>query len=280
MKSFNFLEENFSHSFEQWVNMLAVKTGSNIYTIYPQLGNGTLQVFNIEPGLQVRLWNAVLKENVLFNRKPQTFDGGRSFTIMFYITPEAVLHKNSKDDFEPINKIWNTVLLSGNAALELQILAEREVKMCGINLSLEWAMKNLSENSFSNLFNTLIPAGNEILIFESATAAEYKMINEMFNINSQKLLGDFFIHSCTLCFLNDFFTKLNLRNRDSILKKYYFPVIAEVEKRIACMPDNHKTTLKQLSKEFLMSPSTLKRNFKKMFGKNISEYFRKKNLLL
>ncbi len=116
----------------------------------------------------------------------------------------------------------------------------------------------------------------KFLFFESATAAEYKMINEMFSINSQKLLGDFFIHSCTLCFINDFFTKLNLRNRDSILNKYYIPVIAEVEKRIASMPDDHQTTLKQLSKEFLMSPSTLKRNFKKMFGKNISEYLSEK----
>ncbi|MEO5783673.1 MAG: hypothetical protein ABIQ07_10400 [Ginsengibacter sp.] len=276
MRNFNFLEENFTQSFNQWVNTFAKKTGSNVYSIYPQFGTGTFQIFNIERGFQVRLWECKLNDSVELHRQSQNSKSIRSFTIIFYLTPEFLLHKKSENNYQPINKIWNTVLLSNDAILDMQVLADEQIKICSINLSVEWLTQNLSKEFFNNLFEIIISGDKPICIFESSSNVEQKKIGELYNKISQKLLGNFFIHSCALYIINDFFTKLNLRNASSIINKNYNPVIFEIEKKLTNIKDAKLPSLKVLSEEFSMSESTLKRNFKKMYGKNISEYIKEK----
>ncbi len=268
------MEENFLESFPEWVKTFAVETQTNTFTLLPERGNGFFKIFNLEPGLQVRLWKFTVNENVFLQRHPQKSNTPCTFTIIFYLTPQVLLHKKGEHDYQPINKIWNTVFLSSNVALNMQVLRDQEVKICSINVTMEWLTKNLSTDFFSNLTKLITCAERQICIFESSSMGEQKKVSELYNINSQKLLGDFFIHSNALYVINDFFTKLNLRNiTNGIINKNYNSVISEVEKRITSNTYK-KLPIQALSEEFSMSPSTLKRNFKKMYGKSISEYLK------
>ncbi|MBA2249014.1 MAG: helix-turn-helix transcriptional regulator [Chitinophagaceae bacterium] len=278
MKVFNFLEENFSQSFTQWVDTFAVETTHNNFRLLPELGTGNFKIFNIEPGLQVRLWECNLLETVTLHRLTQEIKRNRSFAIIFYLNPEAILQKKCGDNHQSINKIWNTVFLSSDAALDIDILPGKEVKICCINLSMEWLTTTLLKNNFEAVYKILIDGINPVCIFESAGNREIKKIAELYDEYSQKLLGEFFIHSWALYILNDFFTKLNSRDVKTILNQNFDPVMAELEKRIISPPGKKLHSLKKLSEEFSMSPSTIKRNFKKMFGKNITEYLREKKL--
>jgi AraC-like DNA-binding protein len=205
----------------------------------------------------------------------------RTFTLVSYLTPQSFELTDCHNSPAVVDPIWDTVLMSSDANFQASLLPGKATQCISINFSMEWFQKNVLSNDYrhTNLMKRLSLVSDPFVIFESLSVIERKHAMNFFNEDNPRVFGKFFWRSKVLSMLTFFFSKtvnrLSLRHG---VDMHHEEQMAEVEKQLVDNLYNGLPDLKTLAKKLAISESTLKRYFRRIYGKNIYNYYLEKRM--
>ena len=201
--------------------------------------------------------------------------------MVYYLSQGSFIMEDWNNSPAVINPVWNTVLMSSDAKFRVRILPGRSLRCISLNFSSEWLQKNvLCDITVQNhLLHRFALTADPFAIFESISAVEKKVAAGLFENSEQQLFGKFFWRSKALNLLTAFFSKIiNRLSSYQGADRDHEEQMAEVEKQLVANIYNGLPDIKTLAKNIAVSESTLKRYFRRIYGKNIYSYFLEKRM--
>lgn len=265
----------YKSSFGELISLFRKSTDYH-FTLKSDYGDGFVQIFNLEKGLQARIWDCCFKNPMELYNSTDSRAGDAYFTLAFFPVTKGLQFTGSGTHFSE-NTIWNTVLTSAISEYSIRLSPMVRGRCVSISFSKRWLQDNVSESDggFKNIEEKLFTE-ESFLLFESMAESEKKLVEELLEISWKKSLGTFYIKSIVLKIISDFFSKR--KETYSGNKSHSVGSIAEVEKFLNHHLAGTLPNLKTIAHQFSFSESTLKRHFKKKYGVNISTYFKQKKL--
>jgi AraC-like DNA-binding protein len=245
-------------------------------------GYDSFDIIDFDCGLSIKIIDCNLKDAARFDLDLSTDHFKLPFSLSYFITPDAFLIEDGSQKRIPLNNIWNTVFTVGAVNLKYDIIPNKAAKHISILFTKEWIeaetinMQERQKKFVYELLNSERPA----YFCESYNEEERKIasaIFDKFTVNKQSSL---FYKSRIITLIDEFISKSSKRLAlyDSTDKFKYEPVIRQVAAELLNSLDNSLPTLKTISRKYALSESTLKRNFKVIYGKNISEFYLEKKM--
>src|SRR5215218_8206581 len=253
-------------SFEKLMNFFTEK-GNNLFILRPEIGIGTLSVFNLENGLRARVWNCE------FNKEVQMHNCNRHekpyFNLAFFSKCDNLQLASGHKHFKGV-PVWDTVFISSSTIFSINLNPVARVQCVGISFSSEWIVNNLLNTSEAfRYFEKKLKALNAGLLLGSMTVEDKKRVADLVIGCSKKQLELFHIKSAVLKITSDFFKKVQSEELVS-LQNCAEQHILDIRKFFLANDNGFKPDIKTLAAHFAVSESTIKRYFKKQYGTTLS----------
>src|SRR5687768_1706648 len=87
------------------------KRSAHLFILNPQLGKGYVQIFDLEKGLQVRLWNCCFRKEMELYNDVNCSNEDAYFNLAFFLNTEGLLYFNG-DTWLDANNVWDTIFIS------------------------------------------------------------------------------------------------------------------------------------------------------------------------
>jgi len=242
---------------------LNVPIKNNSIQIPESIGNGFIKNLFIDEGFCIRYYHFTLNRNLVFK----------------WIT--------DSETNEPIFKL--IFFLEGSETENLATLYSSDFNRAGIAKSntpvnrmvflftKKWLQENFIEASekIINMVNVLIKKNQPTLIVEEMDRTHYIFAHELAKEMNQDSFPLIHVKTKGLILLNDFLNRIVSRgiNHINIDQTLYYPEITKVESTLRQYYNKPMPSIPELASEFNLSPSTLKRHFKIVYGKNIQTYY-------
>ncbi len=267
----------FQVTFDRLTNLFTTKSES-VSVLEPHIGEGLVQNFNLAKGLQVRFWDCSFKQGIEMYTNAQTSFANTNFTLAFFPVTKGFRFGN-RDSLLKESVIWDTVLFSSNANYKMYISPDINSQCISLSFSKNWLSENVfkGDDAFKNLEEKML-MGESFSLLDSMNALEKKFIEDLLNISWKKFIGSFYIKSCVLKIIFDFFHKIKQRETFSISKPCLDTSINQVEKTLRNNLAGKLPNIRELALKFSVSELTLKRHFKRRYGVNISTYFMRRKM--
>ncbi|MES2848256.1 MAG: AraC family transcriptional regulator [Bacteroidota bacterium] len=264
-----------------------IKVYSDKSVVYlPQTtGTGFTRNLPLEDGLSVRNMNFSLQSDFEFLRLARKNQEEKTFQL-YYFLDSIDFHFTLNEDksFLSPATFSNILLVSNDMQIRGKFEKNHVVRVIIISFSVSW----LQRNGFNTLESCkqFLADGNErdkgILMMQYPHITDRQVAVE---INKAHVPGNEFsfpIKANCLKLVEQFFEAIEKRKSVNLKesKAEYFIQMIKVEEKISACLHTNLPLIKELSKEFLMSESNLKKHFRIVYGKNIYEYYLDKKMNL
>lgn len=285
MIEFDFYISSFEDTVAQMAAWLGSRPVNNVVYIDEYTMKGSVLITELEKGFFVKAWDYKLNEDTKFYLKATDENYATMFTISYLFTPDSFYLDERKKWLTKVRKIsrLNNVLFSSNKTdFAFNVKAGMPVKALEICFSYEWLMQqytNGKKGSLQAMFAD--PIYHETILLETFSMDDYKMISEILDKAFNNDWDTIFLKSRVLTMMDKLITNI-LSKSDVVQGKTpgYLPAMIKVEKKLNSILHEKLPNLKAIAKEFSLSESTLKRQFKQVYGKAIYEYYLYKKMEL
>jgi AraC-like DNA-binding protein len=244
----------------------------------PCSGSGGIQVFNLEKGLQVLLCDCMFNKALEMQGSARPENKEPYFTLAFFTEVQRLQFGCNNDTLLEKNSIWDTAFIPSGSGFRMYVPPRTRVHCLSINFSRKWLHHNIPERreDSMNLIGKL-QAAESFPLLEYMSACEKKLVLELLG-SSENAFGSFYIKSCVLKLISDFFIKVKERGDVSFGANPIDSLLAEAEKELCDHVTGKMPTLENIASKYRLSSSTLKRHFTKKFGVNLFRYFISKKM--
>jgi AraC-like DNA-binding protein len=281
MTPLTYHEEYSKKSFADLIRIFGDWQSDSVIRLDETTGEGTIQVLDIEEGLQIRIWDCTFSSELNIHRKVSPNPADKTFTLVYYLTPGTFVLENCSAAPGAITSLWNTAFMTSDSEFKVRILPNKALRCLSLNFTPEWLQKNIfSDVDFhDHFFQQQVMDPKPFVMFESLTQIEERVISSLFQSQDQRSFGKFFFRSKALNVMIEFFLKI--RGRISSLHGttlYHEKQITAAERKLMQNLDKGLPDIRLIASELSISESTLKRYFKRVYGKNMYEYFLEKKM--
>lgn len=243
----------------------------------PTTGNGCVQFYEIEPGLQARLWNCHFTEGLEMFCDHEDENKEPYFTLAYFLNKEGLRFANNGDLFRE-NKIWDTLFIASNSCLRMYVPPATPVVCLNISFSKNWLQQRLlNGNKTQRKLLQEVFESPACAFLEYMNAAEKALLLELIDVSANNK-STLHIKSIVLKILADFFNKLKEKTTLCSTCHTMNDLLIETESLLR----NHVTgTMPQcnaLARQYGFSEVSLKRHFKQQYGVNMTTYFMHKKM--
>jgi AraC-like DNA-binding protein len=240
----------------------------NVGIVPASLGEGKIKLVKLPNGLQVILFDYILKEDVLFHRKKNN----RNFYVIRI--DEAVGEKDSIKSAlffsdtsnewfyisPPMNRIRSMLILFSKEWLQQLLINEPKGETVFGNLQLNTPLYQyeILDSEYRRLFNDVMQA-------ESASAFEQFIVYNRIMLILERFLGRYY-------------RKISETGRPTRASSDELQRLKQVESEILKDFSFTPPNINQLSRMAAMSSSKLKLIFKEVFGMPVYQYYQKHRL--
>jgi len=262
---------------------LAQKIGvpivNNAIQLPSKTGNGFVKDLFIEEGFYVRYYHFTLNHDLMFRWVNESDKDDVIFKLLMNLEPGGKEDTGTKDNTEK-----SSILYSTDFGRTVLIKKEQLIKRVVILFTKKWLEENYSEASekISSSVNLLIKKNKPTYIAENMDHSQFLFANELATEMGLEHFPLIHIKTKSLILLNSFLNKIVCRTAEdaNFIHCMYYDEIAKVENRIKDYLDKPLPHLNILAAEFNMSPATMQRHFKNVYGKSIYHYYLEKKLAL
>ena len=224
-----------------------------------KMGEGWVQNLNLEPGAQLRLWRFTCLEELQTKIEEGDFFKTVYFTVYYFLS----------------GKPENILLFTTETPLFVRI-PEGKTQMMVICITEPW---------LNNLFPETIPLlkqAAEAAFFGKTkgrigtlTPTDYQLLQELFQKVEQNKTEPYYFKARLTILLYQLFNLCEHKIKEGleITHSVHENIMTEIAKRLAQSASGNFPGLEELAKEFNMSSSTLKRQFKLLNGTTIYQYY-------
>jgi len=176
------------------------------------VGEGTVQVYNLARGLQVRIWNCNFHQQMRIAGDENKGIDPAYFTLAFFLNTDGFRLQN-KGTILPATIIWDTIFISDRSNCKMDILPGVPAQCLSISFTEKWFKINVLEktNAKWNLKEKVYNS-EAFSLLGSMTAAEKKLITQLLDVSGKTSLGTFYLKCCVLKIVSDFLLKLKERS--------------------------------------------------------------------
>lgn len=248
-------------------------------------GVGFIKNIFFEENFCIRYYHFSLKNSMPFHWFYDTEADELLYKLVFTCSSVTAGSAFSSGIDDPQCLIQNSTILYTMDSDAPQIVpANTWIKRMAIIFTKEWLEENFPDASFkiTEIVKLLSRKQMPLFITENMGYTHYSIVNEMAKEMDKDIFPVIHVKTKSLVLLNEFLNKVVESNdlRFSGQKSLYQDSIIKVEERLQQYLLTSMPGIAQLSSEFNMSPSTLQRHFKIVFGKNIYQYYLEQKLAL
>lgn len=171
----------------QWIETLHRQLPStladNTLTLLPEVGTGTIRVFEIQPGLYVTYIDVQLNRPVQLHRVPASSND--HFIVNFHISQTTILKETEHNSYQLGLSNQSVLLSSAMTQTKLSLPTHQPIHVFNITFSKAWFETNLQENN--STLSHLLSQEVGIYLFEnldytlSQTIAGFRAQPEQFS---------------------------------------------------------------------------------------------------
>ena len=270
MHRFILRDDDLESAFVSLSKQLPASIVNNTLHIPQHRGNGLIKNIPLEEGLHLRYTRLRYYEDIEVIRLAKQPDSEVLFSLCILLTPS-----------------WSIFLCSNNTRLSAQIPEGRLSHTIELLFSRDWLYTNLAgmEDRIGSV-STVIKEGGIIPIEpEAPLLTEGPLLEEIESELNRPLFSSLSIRSRVLTLLANIFSRLPARPFHTPIvsdvihpmpisrEAHYIQTIRKVEQRLVRSLEQMLPSQKELAKEFALSESTLKRQFKAVYGKTMYDYY-------
>ncbi len=182
------------------------------------------------------------------------------------------------------NQNNNTTLYLPDFDKRMLIKKDTRIHRVALLFTGSWLKRNFSEASdkINSLVRDLKVKNKPTVISEFIDSKSFIIANEMANEMNNTSFPLIHIKTRSLILLNDFLNKLVKQDKKDIRsdQTIHYHTMIMVESRLRQCIETTMPCQNKLAAEFNLSTSTLKRHFRKVYGKNTYVYYQEKRLAL
>jgi AraC-like DNA-binding protein len=250
----------------------------------PDKGSGFIKNIFFEENFCIRYYHFSLKESMPFHWFYDTEADELLYKLMFTCSSApSVAWISGMNDPQCLTQN-STILYTVDSDAPQVVPANTWITRLAIMFTKEWLEENFPDASFkiTEIVKLLTRKHLPLLITENMGYTHYGIVNEMAKEMDKEIFPVIHIKTKSLVLLNEFLNKVVETNdmQFSGQKSFYQDTIIQVEERLQQYLLTSMPGIAQLSAEFNMSPSTLQRHFKIVYGKNIYQYYLEQKLAI
>ncbi len=285
MIEFDFYIGTFEDANAQITAWLGSKPVNNLIQIDDFAMKGSLLMTELEEDFYIRAWDYKLSEDTKFYIKSTDSQYPVVLMINYFFTPDSFYLDGNRiwpGKVRKINRLNNVLISSNKTKFAFNVKAGLPVKALDICFSLDWLLNQYSIGKKERLQSMLSGTDDkESVLLETFSLDDYKMVGEIMGKALNNDLDIIFLKSRVLTMMDTLINNL-LSKADASANKMpsNLPVMIEVEKKLNSILHEKLPNLKAIAREFSLSESTLKRQFKQVYGKAIYEYYLYKKMEL
>lgn len=247
-------------------------------------GTGFIKNIFFEDDFCIRYYHFNLKQPMPFHWFYDSEADELLYKLMLTCSPLPSLNDNNSLTEVHCIKEHSTILYLVDSDAAQIVPANTWITKIALMFTKEWLMENFSDASekISDMVNLLSKKHMPTFIPEAMGYSYYSIVNEMTKEMDKDIFPVIHIKTKSLVLLNEFLNKVVETGDTSFVehKTLYYDTIVKVEQRLQDFLLTNMPNIAQLSAEFNMSPSTLQRHFKVVYGKNIYQYYLEQKLAI
>ena len=232
-----------------------------------------------DKGLWIRKWKFTVFQNVIMRKIPPLAKEEKKFILIYFLNPAIFLVKN-KGKKVNVSGSRTNIFFTSDAVMDFSVVPRQPFYVLDITFTASWLLNQLSDadTSFKNIFDRYINKNTQAILTEPCSMEEYRTLHEL---EPSILAGNedvLFIRSRIYELVLHFFKKVFSPGQVELINSaIHYEQIVQAEKLITA--DITKTPkIDAIAKEVNMSVSSLLRQFKLMYGKNIYAYYVEKKM--
>ena len=248
------------------------KTEDKMFHLDTSIGDGEIQVFNLEEGLQARIWDCMFHQGIELVNEPVIPAEQPYYTLAFFADTSGLQLINNKTAVQ-VQPAWNYLLLSAVSDYQLHILPNTKMRCLSISFSSNWLNRVLITTPHLKNIANKIQEAEKLSLAAVMDDEEREQLYQLLEMDKRTPFQTFFIKSGVLKIMSDKFQKLD---QSSGLLNTAIPsqdFLTVVESCLCRQINEPLPNLKALAEQFFMSECTLKRKFKERYGMTMSQYF-------
>ncbi|MEO6540079.1 MAG: AraC family transcriptional regulator [Ferruginibacter sp.] len=260
-------------------NQLNVPIKNNCIQVPGSIGTGFIKNLLIDEGFCIRYYHFTLNRDLVVNWNTGSETNEPIFRLIFFL--EGVPKDLESGDLNKgchLFETANSAILYSSDFNRIKIIkATRPVNRMVFLFTKKWLQENFNEASekIVNMVNVLIKKNQPTFIIEEMDRTHYIFAHELAKEMNQDNFPLIHVKTKSLVLLNDFLNRIVSRGINNINgdQTLYYPEIIKVESTLRQYYNRPMPSISELASEFNLSPSTLKRHFKIVYGKNIQNYY-------
>jgi len=273
------------HYTELLEGLIQYPVTSNIIRISPLHGEGDIRVLMIEDNFCIVFYKFSLKQDLLFTWFRNRSEDDPYYKLIFNIGKNPCFDTPIANEYIEMSMDENvTILYSTDFAKDTFIPKDRHINRVGMLFTKSWLENNFLEASdkLFDIVNILVTKNKPTYIAEQMQPKYYRLVNELTNEIAKDRFALIHIKVKAMLLLNDFLDKIVNRDAEDMKanQSAYYREIAQVENKLQEYYDKPMPNIAALAKAANMSPATLKRHFKIVYGKSVYTYYLEKKLAI
>jgi AraC-like DNA-binding protein len=257
----------------------------NTFQLHSNNGSGLIKNLFFEEGFSIRYFNFSVKQDVEFEWFSQ-HDTDQVVYKLIYILETSESNSLDSKNILPFNSNQNnnTVLYLPDFFKKMQIKKNTHVHRIALLFTNSWLEKNFLEasNKIITIIKDLRIKNKPTLLSGFIDSKSFVLANEIANEMDNTSFPLIHIKTRSLLLLNDFLNNIVKQDKQDIRsdQTIHYHTMIMVENRLRQCIESKMPCQHQLAAEFNLSTSTLKRHFRKVYGKNAYIYYQEKRLAL
>jgi AraC-like DNA-binding protein len=231
-----------------------------------------LRCVQVQPGLHIYAWNlqAVRPVDIVKSTRPS-----REYQLFYIISPKIFPSKNLLSSYDDTNhRGRNLLFVTGQSRFAFSIAPGDRLKAIQIVFSEKWLMNaGCSDDRSLKWLNEMRGRG-AITEFGNYGFEEYRKLSCLHEQVLSADIGGLRLTAEVCSLLGRYFEKPLPESAGAEISSIaYFHRLKKVEEILNASLSSHLPPIAQVARKVALSHSTLKRQFRKLYGKNLYEYY-------
>lgn len=194
------------------LSTLFEKISDVILMLKNPLGTGTVRVYKLARGLQVRIWDCSFSHQLMISGDDFKGTDPAYFTLALFANTKGLTLINRGSSL-PKNIVWDTIFLSDRSNCQMEISPGNKAQCLSISFTHKWFCRNVLDksNAVCNLKEKVYNSESFSLL-GSMTAAEKKFVRQLLDISGKPALGTFYLRCQVLKIICDYLVRLRDRS--------------------------------------------------------------------
>ncbi|RYY31617.1 MAG: AraC family transcriptional regulator [Chitinophagaceae bacterium] len=272
------------HSFEQFSRSINGElSDATTISLNPNFGRGFIRKLNPEPGVSVRLWNAILNQPARVFKHAIPRSANKGFNLVYILTPEHCQLKTISTHTQFIQFDTRVCyLLAEDVAYDFELSPFHPLQVVDCSITSAWLKEQFEKKvlPFPDFWERTIRTDGPFVLTDICSASVNQLVNVLVTILVKEKPDPGAANEIIPVLVNAFFKKAFSRQSPPVvsLRDVHFEKIMEAENILLAHLQKNLPSLESIARMVSLSESTFKRHFKAIFGKSIYEYYLEKKM--